>query len=695
VAVLTGERTRETVTSGGPPGDRPSHIRGLDGLRALAVIAVLLFHGGVGSVPGGFLGVDMFFVISGFLITGLLLRERDRTGTIRLAAFWGRRARRLLPALVLVVAAVVAYAVLTGAGSDLLALRADAFATAFYVANWHFITIGTGYFAQYADPSPLMHTWSLSIEEQFYLVWPLVLVGLMRRYGTSRAARLCGTLAAAGVVLSAAWMWLLAGTGADPGRLYYGTDTRAQDILIGALLASLLHRRSSGRRPAWLRQVASRRVPQALATAVAVLGGYLCLRAMLTWSSDQPGLYRGGLTLFALSCFLLIAGVVVHPTGLVARALEVAPLKIVGLLSYGIYLWHWPVFLAVNHEHTGLTGIPLLVLRLLVTATFATLSYVLVERPVRDRAVHIPRPRVLLPVAALGAMALLVVCTAGGSAAGQLPVDQPAAQPAAQAATQLAAQPAATPAQPAVQPAVVLSSTKPVATPSASPAGGPPMQVLFLGDSTALTLAGGVASGAPSGTRVVNEATLGCGVTTLSTYEYFGSRHVLPDQCRTWQDTWRSAVSRHPPDVVAVLVGRWEVMDRQLGGVWTHVGNADMNAYLRGQLEQAFAVASSSGARVAFLTAPYYHRGERPDGGSWPEDDPARVDAFNQLLASVVAAHPGHSSLIALGAQTSGGQRQYEATVDGVTMRYDGVHFTPAADRWLAPWLFTQLRAAL
>src|SRR5688500_7769244 len=184
---------RHTPTAGVAASRPPAHVPALDGIRAVAVAAVLAFHGGLAGVSGGFLGVDAFFVLSGYLITALLLAEWTRSGgRIDLAAFWGRRARRLLPALLLMVTAVAIGARVLLPPAEVRLLRGDGIATLFYVANWRMILRGGDYFAQTAAPSPLEHTWSLSIEEQFYLVWPLVLCAVLwgRRPRTSLRPRL-------------------------------------------------------------------------------------------------------------------------------------------------------------------------------------------------------------------------------------------------------------------------------------------------------------------------------------------------------------------------------------------------------------------------------------------------------------------------------------------------------------------------
>ena len=263
-------------------GYRPA----LDGMRALAVLAVLLFHGGVSWLPGGFLGVDAFFVLSGFLITSLLLAEHTRTGDIRLGAFWIRRARRLLPALVLVVVAVVlAYRDLL-ADHELSLLRGDALAALGYLANWRMIYRGDDYFTRSSTPSPLQHAWSLGIEEQFYLLWPLIVVALLLLTRTlSRtvpARRVLLALCVAGAATSAVAAAVLYRP-LDVNRAYFGTDARAQALLIGCAVAVLLSRRLPR---TWLPR-------SALGVAGLLVIGWLWSHA----DGNAAWLYRGGFAL--------------------------------------------------------------------------------------------------------------------------------------------------------------------------------------------------------------------------------------------------------------------------------------------------------------------------------------------------------------------------------------------------------------
>ena len=629
-----------------------THVPALDGIRGIAVIAVLLFHGGVSWAKGGFLGVDAFFVLSGLLITSLLLDEGRRSGFIDLGRFWSRRARRLLPALLLVVAAAGLYGAVLAPRGSLAGLRKDAIATLFYVANWRYIQAGADYFEATAAPSVLRHTWSLAIEEQFYLVWPLVVWGLARLRTALHVS--VGALAAVGTLASATAMWLLFQPGGGESRAYFGTDTRVQVVLTGAVLAALL--------AGWRRQrrSVSPAVGSALGVAAAVASvGFLA--AVATVRGDETPLFRGGFLAVAIGVAVVLAHIVLVPGGWSSRAFAVAPLRWIGLLSYGLYLWHWPVFLTLTRGRTGLSGFALLAAKLTVTTVLSVASYYLVELPIRRGAL----PRMAGVVAGMLALAL----TAGAVIAGTElpPLQEPAAGAVARTASGFPA------------------STRPVRDV------GEPSRVLVVGDSIAKTLADRVARPASrAGLAMTNKGVLGCGVVRGGPYRYFGKQLTTPRECESWPRQWAEHINRYDPDVVLMTVGRWEVMDRMHAGQWAKLGDPAFDSYLEAELELAITVLGAGNAIVMVTTAPYFLRGERPDGGRWPEDDPARVDHFNALLRRVAERHPARVAVLDLNAQTSLGG-QYTPVIDGVSLRFDGVHFSPEGARWLQPWLFAAL----
>lgn len=366
----TAPASRSTVSDPATHGAmRLPYLPGLDGVRALAVAAVLAYHAGL-SVWGGFLGVESFFALSGFLITALLLTEWRERGQISLGRFWMRRARRLLPALFLVligVGVLVAVALPEeGAG-----LQGDMFAALAYVMNWHLIAGQQSYFDPLVRPPLLQHLWSLAIEEQFYLLWP-ILFALGMRY-----LRRVGLLAALliGAVASMVWMAMLYQPGADPSRVYYGTDSRASALLIGSALALVW---SPWRAPATGRAAG---LAFDLVGLVAVGGLLMSYVRMFEY---HPLLYRGGFALVSLATAGVIVAVT-HPRAvLMPRMLGAWPLRWIGLRSYGIYLWHWPIFMVTRpYLDVPLDGWRLHLLRLVAVLVLADLSFRFVELPIR------------------------------------------------------------------------------------------------------------------------------------------------------------------------------------------------------------------------------------------------------------------------------------------------------------------------
>lgn len=341
-----------------------SHSAGLDGLRAIAVAAVILFHLTPGALPGGYLGVDIFFVISGFLITGLLVRERESAGSIRLGRFWKRRARRLLPALGLLVL-VCGSAAFFVQGDVLLHLGRQILGAATFSSNWLAIGTGQSYFDS-SVPDLFRNLWSLAVEEQFYLVWPLVILALALIRSRNVRAAIITALA----IGSAAAMALLYVPGADVTRVYYGTDTHSFGLAIGALLAVLSSR------------VRGRALPIAALLALAAL-----VAATVFLAAGYPIAYRGGLVAVALLTAVVIAGATADGSWL-GRALDRGAVRWIGRRSYGLYLWHWPVFVLViaalpGWDRGGAGGWALGGIALVITVGAAALSYRFVEQPVR------------------------------------------------------------------------------------------------------------------------------------------------------------------------------------------------------------------------------------------------------------------------------------------------------------------------
>jgi peptidoglycan/LPS O-acetylase OafA/YrhL len=641
-------------------GARSEGIPALDGVRAVAVGLVLAEHGGIPGVPGGFLGVDVFFVLSGFLITSLLLDELGRRGRIALAGFWIRRARRLLPALIVMVLAVVAARTHFPAEAT-ATLRDDAVAAFFWVANWAFVAQQTDYFSQGSPPSPLQHTWSLGVEEQYYLFWPLLVIAVAAVFG-ARARWAVFALAAAGAVGSAA-VAIVTASDDTVNRVYFGTDTRVQALLVGAAAAALLVRdwavlTAGGTliRTRWRRWGAA---------ALSVVG-LAMLAALAHYATGSAPEFRVGLLIVvALAAALVVAPVALDQDGLVARALALPPLVWLGAISYGVYLWHWPIFLALNGERTGWSGWPLFAVRCAATVAVATASWWLLEQPIRRwRPVIVPMLPLAGATAATAAAVMMLVLPVG-------------------------AKPADVPIGPDVDSAVLVSPEVPVEvkSPSGTPAPGTKRVAVF-GDSVAWTLMRYLPP--TPGLNFTNYTTIGCGVARGGPYRYTGQTLNQKPECDAWPSRWSQRIDHDRPDVVLLIIGRWEVVDRVNEGNWTHIGDDAYDAYLRGELQRALDILTSTGARVVVTTEPYNRRAEKPDGSLYPEDQPARADRWNTLLRNVIGKRPNVTVLDLNKKLCPGGY--YTNKVDGIKIRSDGVHPTPEAVEWLTPWLTDALK---
>ncbi len=682
-----------------------SFVPALDGLRAISVLGVMLYHGGAPITSGGFLTIDVFFVLSGFLITSLLLGEWAKRLTIRLGQFWTRRARRLLPALLVMLLGVAIYAKVFANPGEFANLRLDSLSTLFYVANWHFIVTGSNYFDLTAQPSPLQHMWSLSIEEQFYIVWPpvvLVVLHLGRRLRPSRRLWPLFAVASVGAVVSAVDMRLSFYGGASITRLYEGTDTRSQDILVGAALAIGMamwaqHRRALpdaapptpavdrfGRaHPAagtagvvpphpHRRDVHRRRGPRIkpitaweiaptfARVALQVLGWSVLATGVYLWSHlTRPSafLFEGGYLLFALGVAAVIFCAITAQSASLSRALGNPVFRYVGKISYGTYLWHFPLFALLGASRMHLYGYPLLAVRIAVTLVVATASFYLVEEPIRRsrmRSFTEWRAWLMTSAAFLGVVAVTVAAT--------LP-----------------------------SPAEAAGTIRVVGAPQA----GLPVRVTVFGDSVAWRLGFAMLASQPQDSydvNIDNGAIVGCGILRSTEYMTHGVPSTITPQCNTsapndaqWPAQWKGEINQFHPNVVVLLAGRWELMDRLIGGQWLHIGDRAFDADLKQSLEQAVAVGTSSGALMVLMTSPCFASGEQDNGLAWPEDSAARLAAYNRMVRQVAAEHPATVQLDDFGGLLCPGGT-YATSLGGVQIRDgDGVHIVPtlAAGRWL------------
>lgn len=351
--------------------DARRYMPGLDGLRALAVLAVIAYHLHLPWAPGGLLGVCIFFVLSGYLITDILVAQWQFSGGLNLKEFWLGRARRLLPALFVMLAGVIVWLSFCDPGG-LSSLWNDVIAVVFYISNWWLIFHQVSYFASFGPPSPLGHLWSLAIEEQFYLLWPLLLwLGLRYIPRRGRLIRLIMALA----FISAISMAIIYQPGMDPSRVYYGTDTRCFALLIGAALALI-----------WPSRRLSADLPPRRRLFLDAAGGAALLAVLvMIWQNNQyqTFLYYGGLFLFAIISAVLVA-VLAHPASRLGRVFGMQPLRWLGVCSYGIYLWHYPVIILTSPGfNTEGLSIAMAGEQTLLSILLAAVSWYFIEEPIR------------------------------------------------------------------------------------------------------------------------------------------------------------------------------------------------------------------------------------------------------------------------------------------------------------------------
>lgn len=651
----------------------------LDGLRALAVTLVLCFHGGASWMTGGYVGVSVFFTLSGYLITSLLLVEHQRSASIDLRGFYTRRVKRLLPASLLLLMVIVVAAA-AGAWRWDGALTRDVVGSALQVENWVKL-FGDASYADLVNATlgrvaPLEHYWSLSIEEQFYWVWPVVMLVLLRRVRSAQrvvvwlvSAALVGMVAAP--VIASVW-------GADAA--YWSTPARMGEILIGTALAAVLHRGAAVPRWAgWLTPV-----PLAAVLVVAV-----------TWPAASGPAYSGWLPVFALGSALLIWGLQVD--GPVRRVLSVRPVVWVGTVSYGIYLYHWPIFAVLTADRTSLDGVALAALRVGLTVAAAALSYRLVERPIRSASSLGWRP-ITVGVAATAAVVLAAfvmvpprqatwaatssIDAAVAAAAdiepvsGSLPPLAVAPTKTVTVSTSVAASSTTTSLPPGSVPVVSLP-------PMTLPAVSRPVRIVVVGDSTAQSTAEGLVAWAADHrdvARVRPAATPGCGFLRDGRVPTDGSIDWV-EPCRLLLDEQLPAVlAETQPDVVMLMVTMRDVENR----VWSDAeGVLDpFDQRYRARLLDAYRamaerLVDAGVPRVAWVLPP------KPiapfEGDQRVMRDPARYDVQHDVIRQVMAEFPDVVRVVDLDGWLTAAGRRVDTGV-----RPDGLHWSPDGSYWVS-----------
>jgi peptidoglycan/LPS O-acetylase OafA/YrhL len=591
------------------------HVPALDGLRGLALLGVLLFHAN-GALPGGYLGVDLFFVLSGYLITSLLLTEQRETGRIVLSAFWVRRARRLFPALLSLMPAIAIYARYFAEPEELRPLRAQALAALAYVANWQAIFEHKSYWQLFSAPSPLEHTWSLSIEEQFYVLWPLLVTFVLRR--SSRRALLAVSLALSALSMSA--MFLLFRPESTT-RAYLGTDTRMAGILLGAALATVLS--------------PSQHFSARAVRALDALGLLSLLGLALAWwklVGTNPFLYRGGFWLTELGALLLIACSVTGERSWVARALSFRGFTWLGSISYGVYLWHWPVNVFLSPERVHVPLLALHVLRFSVTFAIAVTSYRFLEQPIRRHGVPFNRPLFIVPAA----VALSVFMVVRGTYARE--------------------------GRPRLPPTLAAIPTAPPEFVR--------FRVMVFGDSTANSLGWGLRSLRENGLAVELMGKDGCS--------------MLADLCEG--PHWVEQVRELHPNVSIVYVAGAFLHGFSVKGQWHTACHADWDEKFERVLSLRLHELQGEAGVVFAATIPY------PVGGRYDSQViHEQVDCINASLRKAVAALPG-VQLIDIGGHLCPGGVCEQDVGKSEPVRPDGVHFSVDGAQALSRWIYEEIR---
>jgi peptidoglycan/LPS O-acetylase OafA/YrhL len=651
----------------------------LDGLRAVAVGSVVCYHLGLGWAGGGFLGVDTFFVLSGYLITSLLLIEWAATGAIDFAAFWVRRARRLLPALLLVLAAIAVYAALAIPGDELGKLRGDGLATLFYGANWRLVFSGESYFDLFSQASPFRHAWSLAIEEQFYIVWPLVTFACLR---VARGRHwVLGGVCVAGAGASILAMSALYEPGGDPSRAYYGTDTRAHGLLIGVSLAILLS--------SWVPRDA---VARASVRALALAGAAYMLVAFVVISDTDSWMYRGGYAVFHVAVAVVIAAVIQPGDFVLGRILSTRVFVWIGRISYGLYLWHWPVIVVMTPRRTGLDGSVLNLTRIAVTLTAATLSFYLVEQPIRKGAltrVHRRAAFAVAPTAFLAAGLAVVLATAGAKP----PPDFLRADP----GRIVRSAGSSAPAGPGLGSLAAAAGMAPVAAiitappaPTDTPAAVEERRVLLVGDSIAHSLYPFLRDAAGAEGVPLDRLTVaGCGIAGGITTDENGTPYEWAATCDEGvPSAQEEAIATLEPDVVLWL-SVWETSDRILDGRHVRFGTEAGDKALLREIDASARRLTAGGARLLLARLPL--------PATDPEIPPAidyapDIRHLNGLLSEYAADHPDTTEVFDLAEIVCPGGPPCPAEVEGVRPRpRDGIHYEGDGATWVAGQLVPQL----
>lgn len=638
----------------------------LDGLRGIAVAAVVIYHVWPNALPGGWLGVDLFFVLSGFLITTLLTTEWARWGSISLLGFWTARARRLLPSLVTMLLTVIVAAYFWTLPSRRIAVGWDVLSALFYVANWRMYISNEAYFATDVGlPSPVRHTWSLAIEEQYYLLYPLLLLVLL--VAVRRVARRWRTHLLAGVILLlaavSAWrMQTLYIPGADPSRVYYGTDTRVFELLIGSAAGVWLGAKEfNGRSRRTFDTVAGRLAWPALAVLVI---------AFAVLHDDVSALFPWGLVLLSAVAVVPIIAATARRRSVVATGLAWEPLRGLGLISYSLYLWHWPVVVFLGPQRLPLQGFALGIAQIAISVLLAYGSFRFIERPIRRGGLRALLPSTptagrLVGVLAVPALVIgTVVVTQSASATGS-------AQASANGSTS----------------GSTLRYTARGYTPLPGAHG-----VTLIGNSIPASVERSFPPSSYPDLNVQADVNFGCdpfeGAVVTD-----GRAQPTPAGCGDFRRNWPALISSSKPSVAAFFVPQTMVMDHSIDGRTIRFNTPAYTSFVRSALDSVRTTALSHGARQFAVVTLACH--DVPFANINPQarmmNDDSRVVHTNTDVRAW-ARERQVPVIDQYGFLCTGG---YHANINSTALYEDGLHFSSASGASFWSWLAPQFQQIL
>ena len=637
-----------------------AHEPALDGLRGVALMGIIAFH--LHRFPGGFLTVDLFFALSGFLITSLLLTEARATGGVGLGAFWARRARRLLPALWVTLVGVGVLLLIYTPEAERAGFRDDALSTLGYIFNWQRLTETSSYWDLFSQPSPLEHMWTLAIEEQFYVVWPLTAVLLLRLgRGPSGGVSTVRWVALGGATIAAVWM-ALAYSRTDTNFAYFSTVTRLAPMLLAAAMATLTVGRPRRTKP-----------PAREWDVLAVAALFVMVVLLLSAEGQAPMYYQGGMVVFSLASCIVIWSVTGGPLGLVGRLFALRPLQWFGRISYGVYLWHWPVIVFMTIPRVGLDRWAVDSLRMGTTVLVAMASYRWLEQPIRRGALPGRRAWIAAGAGLTVTLAVVLVATDGETRTVTLeeatklidePLDEgvdspilyiPAEDDVPDGAVKVLLVGDSGPAAwgpELVDEAERMARSRARAAEGDDEADGPPISVAWASQYLCSPVNADGPTLTPEGDVIQEEPCHG-----------------------VRRDMWRSLVRQYEPDIVVYYLANAGFTHPHLvDGQWVPECNPVFDTYLTDTIDLDARLLSAGGASFVLATSPYT--------ATLLEGTRETVDCRNATYVRVAQGRPG-TRVIDLNA--------FVLTQPNEDMFADSVHFSENGGELAARWLLPQV----